>query len=230
MVDNFLTDGQGDATLACQPAVSKQLRGRCRMVTEARLEAVERRAEELERRMLRVEAAALDGARVVARRAGAERRGGDERAGRVDAAAALGRAARAPAGPRGGCSARSARAGARPRAASRWARAGVGRRRCDPRRARVALRARRLAWLDRGGRADGDRLRAVRGPGRPRCVAARASRAHRGGARSGRRASACAPSRCRTSARCRGACDDPRYPRRSSAAPTIVSASMPWWR
>jgi uncharacterized membrane protein len=37
------------------------------MVTEERLEAVERRAEELERRMLRVEAAALDGAPVVVR-------------------------------------------------------------------------------------------------------------------------------------------------------------------
>jgi hypothetical protein len=37
------------------------------MITEERLEAVERRAEELERRMLRVEAAALDGAPVVVR-------------------------------------------------------------------------------------------------------------------------------------------------------------------
>jgi uncharacterized membrane protein len=37
------------------------------MVTGERLEAVERRAEELERRMLRVEAAALDGAPVVVR-------------------------------------------------------------------------------------------------------------------------------------------------------------------
>jgi uncharacterized membrane protein len=52
------------------------------MVTEERLEAVERRAEELERRMLRVEAAAFDGARVAARPAGAERRGGDKRADR----------------------------------------------------------------------------------------------------------------------------------------------------
>jgi uncharacterized membrane protein len=180
------------------------------MVTEERLEAVERRAEELERRMLRVEAAALDEAPVVVRPRVAE-----------------------PERPRG----------AEPlepqRGAVEAARPDRPARELD---LAQLLGGRVLAWV--GGVAIlaglallfafavsrgwiGEGARTAIGFVLSAGLVALGAWLH---GRRGRTTSAYAPSRCRTSARCRGAYDDPRYPRRSSAAPMIVSASMPWWR
>jgi uncharacterized membrane protein len=176
------------------------------MVTEERLEAVERRAEALERRMLRVEAAALDVVRP--RVAEPERPRVAE-----------------PLEPQ-----RGAVEAARPDRPARE---------LD---LEQLLGGRVLAWV--GGVAILAGLALLFALAVSRALIVEGARTAIGfvlsaglvalGAwlhgRRGRTTSAYAPSRCRTSARCRGACDDPRYPRRSSAAPTIVSASMPWWR
>jgi uncharacterized membrane protein len=176
------------------------------MVTEERLEAVERRAEALERRMLRVEAAALDVVRprvaeperprvaepLEPQRGAVEAARPDRPARELDLEQLLGGRVLAWVG---GVAILAGLALLFPLAVSR-------------------------GWIGEGARtAIGFVLSAG--------LVALGAWLH---GRRGRTTSAYAPSRCRTSARCRGACDDPRYPRRSSAAPMIVSASMPWWR
>jgi uncharacterized membrane protein len=176
------------------------------MVTEERLEAVERRAEALERRMLRVEAAALDVVRprvaeperprvaepLEPQRGAVEAARPDRPARELDLEQLLGGRVLA------------------------W----VGGVAILAGLALLFALAVSRGWIGEGARtAIGFVLSAG--------LVALGAWLH---GRRGRTTSAYAPSRCRTSARCRGACDDPRYPRRSSAAPMIVSASMPWWR